>query len=243
MARYTFGDDPPAVERLELVAQAYEPVSRAFLAAHGHRRAPLALDLGCGPGFSTALLDDVVVPRRLIGIDASPDFLDVARAQVPTASFDVLDVTREPLPASADVIYARLLLAHVTEPHVVARRWQEQLAPGGVVLIEDLEDIDAPVGPLRAYDELSSSIVREGGGVMYAGRLLESLGGACTRVTVPAAVAARIYLFNVRRWHDDPPAGTSVEALADLETALVAACDRATDDTVSWVVRQLVLTA
>jgi len=35
MARYTFGDDTPAVERLALVAQAYEPVSRAFLAANG----------------------------------------------------------------------------------------------------------------------------------------------------------------------------------------------------------------
>jgi len=243
VARYTFGDDTKAVERLALVAQAYEPVSRAFLAAHGPRRASLALDLGCGPGFSTALVDDVLSPQRLIGIDASADFLDVARTNAPSADFRVLDVTREPLPAGADVVYARLLLAHVTEPAAVVRSWCEQLAPGGVVLVEDLEDIEAPAGALRAYDEVSADVVRAGGGVMYAGRLLEPLGGTCTPVTAPAALAARIYLFNVRRWFTDPPAGTTAEALAGLEAALIAECERDTDDTVSWIVRQLVLIA
>src|ERR687897_688196 len=127
---YTFGDDEPAVQRLALVSSAYELVSRSFLAEHSPAEVDVALDLGCGPGFSTRLLDDICAPRTLIGLDSSPQFLDKARARLPAARFETHDVTVTPLPgAPARVIYARLLLAHLPDPLGVAERWRTALAP------------------------------------------------------------------------------------------------------------------
>ena len=205
---YTFGDDERATRRLELVADAYRSSSQAFIRRHARRGADMVVDLGCGPGFSTELLYDTLRPGALIGIDASASYVDRARHRLPTAEFVVHDASATPLPGSpADVLYARLLLAHLPDPAGTAVRWRGELQPDGVLLIEDLEDIDSPPGPLRDYDEIAAAIVRSGGGPMYAGRLLAGLGGSCVEVGVPMRVAAAIYLFNVDRWLAEPPGG------------------------------------
>ena len=242
VARYTFGVDEPAVRRLALVASAYEPTSRAFLARHKPPDIDVAIDLGCGPGFSTQLLGDVCSPTSLIGLDSSPEFLANARARLPTARFQNHDVTATPLPGTpASVIYARLLLAHLPDPPATAERWKAALTARGVLLIEDLEGIEAPPGPLRTYDELSAEVVRVGGGLMYAGPELARLGGHCTSVTVPAALAATIYLFNVRRWLADPRPPVPQAQLKELEEGLGAIAHDDGPEQVSWIVRQLVL--
>ena len=46
--RYRFGVDQLAAERLRLVAEAYEPVSRRFLTANVPSHPNVALDIGCG---------------------------------------------------------------------------------------------------------------------------------------------------------------------------------------------------
>jgi trans-aconitate 2-methyltransferase len=238
--RYTFGDDEPAVRRLALVADAYEPVSRAFL----HEQVPPAasiVDLGCGPGFSTELLARTCRPRALVGLDASEPFLRAARARVPQARFVRHDVTVVPLPvAPPDVIYARLVLAHLPDPPAIVEGWWQQLAPGGVVLSEELEDIESPPGPLRDYDDLSSGTVRRGGGVMCAGPLLAPLGGRCVRVEASAALAARIYSFNVRLWLEQADPAVPRDQLLELERGLSAIAAGPGGDGVTWIVRQTV---
>ncbi len=77
---------------------------------------------------------------------------------------------------------------------------------------------------------------------MYAGAELTHLGGTVTPVTVPGALAARIYLFNVRHWMDSQGLPVTGAELRDLEQALVRVTDDDHGDTVSWMVRQLVLT-
>jgi SAM-dependent methyltransferase len=67
---------------------------------------PLVLDLGCGPGL---LLDYLAARGRLdsiryLGVDISPAMVNAARARWPGHSFEVRDVTAEPLePESVDV--------------------------------------------------------------------------------------------------------------------------------------------
>jgi trans-aconitate 2-methyltransferase len=246
VCRYTYGDDAPALRRLALVAQAYEPVSTAFLAEHAsrHRSPDTVLDVGCGPGHTTALLARVLTPRRLIGIDSSSHYLEVARSRVPGARFLRHDATVTPLPgAPVDVIYARLVLAHLPDTLGTLERWRSGLGSGGVVLVEDLEDIDAPSGALRTYDELAAEVVRRGGGVMYAGAAMAELGGRRVSVTVPAATAAAIYLFNVERWIDDRAQHPPQDQLLDLRRDLDQLARQDDGQTVSWIVRQLALAA
>jgi trans-aconitate 2-methyltransferase len=245
VARYTFGDDEAAVRRLALVAAAYEPTSRTFLAAHAPTDLAVALDLGCGPGFSTQLIARTCRPRTLVGIDASSRFLAVARERVPTAQFRVHDVAAGALPGSpADLVYARLLLAHLPDPPAFVERWRQQLAPGGLLLLEELEAVEAPPGPLRDYDDLSNAVVRGSGGVMFAGLLLAELGGRCERITVDAATAAAISLFNVQLWRASGATATAAEQLDELAASLTRLAHRDLDGApLTWVVRQLALSA
>jgi trans-aconitate 2-methyltransferase len=244
VVRYTFGDDEPAIARLALVAGAYAPISGAFIAAHVPDQVDSALDLGCGPGFSTILLAESCRPQGLVGLDSSAQFLESARRRVPHATFQTHDATSLPLPATpATVIYARLLLAHLPDPARTAERWASALAPGGVLLVEDLERIEAPPGPLRRYDAISAEVVRTGGGLMYAGPELARLGGHCVPVTVPAALAATIYPFNVRRWLADANNRVPEQDLRSLKTDLESIATSSSTDVVSWIVRQLAIPA
>src|SRR6266508_1819732 len=101
VAPYAFGDSVPAARRLALVAEAFEPSSRAFLERFAGATPALAVDLGCGPGHTTLLLDEVLRPRRTLGLDQSATFLEVARA---TARQGIVylehDVTTVPFPSA-----------------------------------------------------------------------------------------------------------------------------------------------
>lgn len=244
VSQYTFGDDRPALERLRLVAAAYEPVSSAFLAANSPATVDVALDLGCGPAFSTQLLAEVCAPGTLIGVDSSAEFLESARGRLPKAQFVRHDVTATPLPGSpARLLYSRLLLAHLPDPAAVVGRWLSQLQPDGVLLIEDLDEVLNPPGPLRRYEEVSTRIVHTGHGSMYGGAALAHLGGETHPVTVPGYLAARIYLFNVRRWLRSPAASVPEEGLEELEQGLMGLVRDDRGNTVTWVVRQLAICA
>ena len=64
------------------MARDFEPVSRAFLLQAAPRGCARALDLGCGPGFTTRLLAELCAPHELIGLDASAAFV-ARRAPTP----------------------------------------------------------------------------------------------------------------------------------------------------------------
>jgi len=236
--RYTFGDSDAAAGRMGLVAAAYEPSSRALLARVP--RGGTVVDLGCGPGHSTLLLADACRPTALHGLDASAAHLERARRMVPRATFTRHDVTERPLPGpAADVLYARLVLAHLPDPLAVVAGWRAQLAPGGTLVVEDLEAIVAPAGALREYDALSAEVVGTGGGPMYAGAALAPLGGELAEIRVTGAEAARIYRVNVAAWLAEGRR-TSVD-LAALGADLDRIAAGAPSGPVTWIVRQLTL--
>jgi SAM-dependent methyltransferase len=186
--RYTFGDGDLAARRLAMVASIFDPVSAPFLAASVPSGVDLALDLGCGPGYTTRLLASTCGPRRTVGLERSAHFVGVARGlhgSPGLVDFDVADVTALPLTgAPADVIHARLLLAHLPDPLRLVAQWRTQLRPGGVLVLDEIESMTPPPGPLRRYEELVVALVAAEGGVMDAGPLLAGLGGTCPSVDV-----------------------------------------------------------
>ncbi|TMK09315.1 MAG: methyltransferase domain-containing protein, partial [Alphaproteobacteria bacterium] len=50
------------------------------------------IDLGCGPGNSTALLVERYPQARVIGLDSSPDMLCQARERLPNCEFAQADL-------------------------------------------------------------------------------------------------------------------------------------------------------
>jgi SAM-dependent methyltransferase len=251
---YTFGDTPLAAERLRLVARVYDASSRAFLEASAPPSPAVALDVGSGPGVSTRLVADVTGAARTIGLDASESFVAIAADDAPPGmTFATHDATELPLPgAPADLIFCRLLLAHLPDPPAVVQSWITQLAPCGRLLLDEIEWMEIGHPVFAAYEEVVVDLVRSNGAPMYAGPLVDPLrAGPGWRqassdvrvVPVRTADAARMFAMNVVTWrthdhvraHHDP---VDIERLGQELEALTRS--DATGDIV-WGMRQIVI--
>ena len=144
-SRYTYGEGDLAARRLELVAELMEPSSRSFLAQAVGFCPHLALDLGSGLGHTTRLIAEVTGSESVICIERSENLLSKARASAPEGvSFIGHDITQMPLPhgGEADLIHARLLLTHLPRPETAVEDWLTQLAPGGLLVLQEVERIE-----------------------------------------------------------------------------------------------------
>jgi ArsR family transcriptional regulator len=102
------------------------------------------VDLGTGTGVLLQSLGPDV--HRVIGIDASPEMLEIARSRTnDVANAELRLGTFEHLPLSdgeANTMVANMVLHHVADPPGVFREIRRGLAPGGRLLIADLEEHD-----------------------------------------------------------------------------------------------------
>jgi trans-aconitate methyltransferase len=146
---YTFGTTEAAARRLESIAAFFNPLAERFIGQFLRGSPRLALDLGCGPGFTTDMLARASRSQRVCGMDNSTAFLDMARTRYPHYQFIHHDVTVTPFPVRVDVAYVRFVLSHLTGPASLVNRWLGELTPGGVLFIEELEEIRTTVGVFR----------------------------------------------------------------------------------------------
>jgi trans-aconitate 2-methyltransferase len=249
---YAFGDTPIAADRLALVAQVFEASSRELLSDEVATPPAVALDLGCGPGHSTRLVADATGAARTIGIDGSPAFLAAAREHsVRGVEFVEHDVTDLPLPGTpAELIYGRLLLAHLTDPPAHVPAWISQLRPGGLLLVDEVEWIETSHPVLARYEELVVRVVAAHGGASYAGpivdRLREGAGwhqrsSRLRLVPVATADAARMYGMNLATWRHDPSTASfaSPPAIEQLASDLAALATATSTREITWGIRQV----
>jgi len=213
---YLFGDDEGAAQRLELLASVYRESTGAFLRkAAGDASFKLALDLGCGPGLTTHLLNDTLRCERVIGLDASADYVELARSsRVEGVAFLHHDITATPFPCDrANLIFARFLLTHLRDVAEVVAKWATQLEDGGLLLLEETEAIKTINPAFTRYLALVEAMLVSQANQLYAGRLiarLDSPGGLrCTfselhRLAVANRDAARMFALNLDRFkHND----------------------------------------
>jgi trans-aconitate 2-methyltransferase len=261
MGEYAFGDTAPAARRLGLLADVFEPPSRGFLQrcagdrpGLGGRPGPvdLAVDLGCGPGHSTRLLASVVGARRTLGLDQSGSFVALAGAGAPPGvSFAVHDVTVVPFPCpSAGLVYGRFLLSHLPDPPAALTAWATQLAPGGLLLVDEVERIRTTGSALRRYLDTAAALLAARGHSLEIGGALHRLPDPpglvrrhdrVARLAPPAARAAELFAQNLAVWRDDAvSAEVATEAGLDrLATGLATVATGSADGTIAWELRQL----
>jgi trans-aconitate 2-methyltransferase len=251
---YTFGDGHTAGERLALLASVFDPTTAAFLGEAVTDRPRLALDLGCGPGFTTRLLAGLTGAERTVGLDASGAFVRRARMDAPAGmSFEVHDVTHVPFPVSgADLVFARYLLAHLPHPLVLVREWAAQTAPGGHLVLEEIEDIHTDCSAFDRYLRIVGSMMASRHGDLHVGRVLRdappppgsrTVTSRAATIEPSASVAARMFRLNLDNWRHDPwvVENWNDRALADLAHELDALATVPNDRfRIVWTHRQLV---
>jgi trans-aconitate 2-methyltransferase len=104
----------------------------------------LAIDLGCGPGNSTALLIERFSKARVIGVDSSREMLARARADLPATEFIEADLARYRPDAPADVLFANAVFHWVPNHQQLLPALMRSLKPGGVLAFQVPDNFDEP---------------------------------------------------------------------------------------------------
>lgn len=242
---YTFGENDLAAERLRLLAEAFEPSSEVLLRELGSREYRVAIDLGCGPGYTTELVQRVLRPALAIGVDRSPALLAIAlrrtRADGTSLRFEEHDLSNVPLSVPrADLMYCRYLLTHLSDPTRVLRGWAESLAEGGVLVLEETAAMDSTDTVFSRYYAHVERLQQHYGQQMYIGVQLQALCEAsgyrvqravARELQLPPEKMARLHALNLDTWREDPFALSAFDAaeLSELghELAAIAAGTRA----------------
>jgi ubiquinone/menaquinone biosynthesis C-methylase UbiE len=182
-SRYVIRGGPGGRERLRVLGRVMHPTTTALLDRCGLRDGMTCLDAGCGGGDATLELARRVAPHgRVLGVDVDEDKLRIAREEaaqkgIVNVDFRASDV-RE-MPGPFDVVYARFLLTHLTDPASAVAVFHRELRPGGLLAVEDI-DFSAhftwPESPaFLRYHELYCAVVSRRGGDANIGPRLPAL--------------------------------------------------------------------
>lgn len=113
------------------------------------------IDLGCGPGNSTAVLAERFPNAEISGLDNSEDMIATARKDVPGRTFEVGDIGSWAPSAPYDVVFSNAALQWVENHAVVVPRLFDFVAPGGAFAAQVPCNMQAPAH--RVMRELASS--------------------------------------------------------------------------------------
>lgn len=133
------------------------------------------VDVGCGPGNSTALLVERWPDAEVIGIDTSPAMLAEARARLPDVAFLEADVARFAPDRPVDLVFANAVLQWVPDHLALLGRLMDHLAPGGVLAVQMPDNVAEPS---------HRAMVTAAEGTAFAARL-----AGAARAPLPSAAA------------------------------------------------------
>lgn len=112
------------------------PIVGEILDGLGEGKGRVAADAACGTGRLSSLL--VERGYDVVGIDGSPEMLDVARTRFPNATWREGDLRALPLDdSSVDVVLTGLALAHLPSLEPAFEEFARVLRPGGHLVISD----------------------------------------------------------------------------------------------------------
>jgi trans-aconitate 2-methyltransferase len=102
------------------------------------------IDLGCGPGNSTALLAARWPGSGLEGLDSSPAMIEEARASGVPATWILDDVADWTPPSPYDLIFSNATLQWLPHQAALLPRLMNFVKPGGVFAFQVPVNFDAP---------------------------------------------------------------------------------------------------
>jgi SAM-dependent methyltransferase len=251
--QYLFGDTDIAARRLEVLAKVFAPSTRAFLLETVKGKVGLALDLGCGPGYSTHFLADTLPCDQVSGFDNSEHFISLAqRTETENVSFHLHDVTSVPFPVGpADLLCCRFLLTHLKEPQGAIAKWATQLRSKGFLLMEEVESIHIENIVFETYIGIVEAMLEHGSSKLYIGPILNSLGDTDTlkrrvskvrHLEVSNNRAATLFYLNMQSWKHPPfiRRNYSSSMLDQLESDLTKLTKKSSSKMeIEWGLRQI----
>ncbi len=161
-------------ERLRVLARVMRATTLSLFDRLGLRDGLACLDVGCGGGDVTLELAHRVAPRgKAVGADLDETKLGMARREAreqgaANVEFRLSDVRQAVAAPEFDVVYARFLLTHLSDPADVVAAFRRHVRPGGLVAVEDVDFSGCFTYPESQahtrYRELYCTVVRRRGG-------------------------------------------------------------------------------
>ena len=156
---YILGTHDEEIERLALQHRVWRPRALDAWRRAGFTVGQTLLDVGCGPGYASIDLAEIVGPSgRVVAIDRSRRFLDALEAarerlDLPQIESHELDLDESSLPAvKADGAWARWVFAFVKRPRELLERIGRALRPGSTLVLHEYFDYStwrfAPSSPV-----------------------------------------------------------------------------------------------
>ena len=140
------------------VVMAEEPVVQGLMAQYP---VGVALDAACGTGRHAEYLASF--GHEVIGVDVTPEMLEVARTKVPAARFKLADLMALPLPDDAvDLAVCALSLTHFTDLEAPLAEIARVVRTGGHAVISDVHPFMVMLGSqaVDMVDDGSSGFTR-----------------------------------------------------------------------------------
>jgi trans-aconitate 2-methyltransferase len=132
-----------STQYLKFAAERTQPAidlaARITVETPGH-----AIDLGCGPGNSTAILARRWPTTTLIGLDTSAAMIESARASDPTRTWIIDDIATWTAIEPVDVVFSNAALQWVPDHGRVLPHLFAQVKPGGAFAFQVPANFDAP---------------------------------------------------------------------------------------------------
>ena len=253
--KYQFTDTDLAARRLKYLAEVYAASSREFILRSLRNRPQLALDLGCGPGYSTHMLAEATHAGKIVGLDNSDRFISLAKeGETDRISFQLHDITVVPFPVgAANFLFCRLLLTHLREPRKVIRNWASQMVHNGLLLLEEVEWIETSHHVFSKYVGIVEALLADQSTQLCVGPTLEKMDipdgldkvtSNVARIGVSNLHAATMFTLNIQSWKNEPfiQANYGEQEIGALERELEAIVSEGGGTTqIEWGFRQIVL--
>ncbi|EDL58993.1 trans-aconitate 2-methyltransferase [Gimesia maris] len=116
------------------------------LAARVRLEAPRRIvDVGCGPGNSTAVLSRRWPQAELSGLDSSAEMLETARESQPAVHWFQVDISSWEPETKYDLIFSNAVLQWVPDHEAIFPRLMSFLVPGGALAVQLPMHYDSPL--------------------------------------------------------------------------------------------------
>jgi trans-aconitate 2-methyltransferase len=109
---------------------------RARACLIGDGAALRAIDLGCGPGNSTAVVAEFFPEASIVALDSSPEMIASARKTGTRAEWIVADAAGWNPDRKFDLVFSNAMLQWVPDQAALLGRMADWLAPGGVIAVQ-----------------------------------------------------------------------------------------------------------
>ncbi len=114
---------------------------------HSLKEGARVLDIACGPGNIARYLLQKRPDLRLLGIDSAPNMIELAKKQVPTARFQLMNARKiGDLKTTFDAVIAGFYLPYEADPESFFRDVGTVLRPGGFFYLSFVEGEPADSG-------------------------------------------------------------------------------------------------